>query len=91
MQLRAQHDVCFVGFFCRKAFLPIQKKKMMTFCCSDKSDEKTPGILVTVQTNESIDIKENLRKLAVIGIVRDELEEILEMFIPSKFYFYHYN
>ncbi|RUS91564.1 hypothetical protein EGW08_000679, partial [Elysia chlorotica] len=51
--------------------------------CSDKNNQKTPGILVSVQTNESDDVKENLRKLATIGIVRDELEEILEMFIPK--------
>ncbi|GFR59076.1 leucine-rich repeat serine/threonine-protein kinase 1 [Elysia marginata] len=51
--------------------------------CRDKSGQKTPGILVTVQTNESSSMEENLHKLAVIGIVKDELEEVLEMFIPK--------
>lgn len=51
--------------------------------CIDKRGQKTSGILVTVQTNGSSTMKKNLGKLAVIGIVKDELEEILELFVPK--------
>ncbi|CAL1534082.1 unnamed protein product, partial [Lymnaea stagnalis] len=56
-------------------------------CCTFERDGKgEPGILVTVQTTGSDEVDShlaNLKKLSVIGIVRDELEEILEIFYPK--------
>ncbi|BFY97590.1 hypothetical protein BsWGS_00630 [Bradybaena similaris] len=59
-------------------------------CISSDDVTPDPGILVTVQTTGSInvgndieDFLENTKKLSVMGIVRDELEEVLEHFNPK--------
>ncbi|XP_059165367.1 leucine-rich repeat serine/threonine-protein kinase 1-like [Physella acuta] len=56
-------------------------------CQAESSDESSElAILVIVQTTGSSQLgshEANLKKLAVIGIVQDELEEILELFYPK--------
>ncbi|XP_055884089.1 leucine-rich repeat serine/threonine-protein kinase 1-like [Biomphalaria glabrata] len=50
---------------------------------SDRGEKGNPSILVTVQTTGSDSRQANLKKLSIIGIVRDELEEILDIFFPK--------
>ncbi|KAH9505158.1 hypothetical protein Btru_058854, partial [Bulinus truncatus] len=56
-------------------------------CISSNSDKKgCSGILVTVQTTgneEENSHMKNLKKLSVIGIIRDELEECLDIYFPK--------
>ncbi|KAH9505159.1 hypothetical protein Btru_058855 [Bulinus truncatus] len=56
-------------------------------CLSSNSDKKgCSGILVTVQTTgneEENSHMKNLKKLSVIGIIRDELEECLDIYFPK--------
>lgn len=59
-----------------------------SFPFQTRTGNSNPGVLVTVQATRTVNNpmeQHHDNKLSVMGIVADELQEIMEFFNPSKF------